>query len=128
MGTIYRQKFSRRLAGGQVKDYESRVWLCRFYAQGRPWRLSTGEQDQARAQELCDSWERQAKAGLPFNPSPRRGLATVPPAALPLTRVELTAGLDLASYIQARKHLGLAPEVILHEVEQLLSSNSATPR
>ncbi len=137
MGTVYRQKFTRKLASGETKDYESKVWLCRFYAQGRPWRLSTGEEDQARAQDVCDLWERQAKEGLPFNPPPRRGVQTPPTAvvkALPLREVSLhdaedpLVALHLITYIRARKQLGMTPESILAEVEQLLSSLNPTPR
>ncbi len=134
MASIYKQKFKRTLADGKEKEYESRVFLCRFYAQGRPWRLSTGEEDGQKAQALADTWEKQAREGLPLNPpSPgQERLQNARPAALSLTGVSVHAADDpaiapfLLTYINARRQLDNSAETVLAEVEQLLVKLAAS--
>ncbi len=129
MGTIFRPKFTRKHADGTITTHTQHRWLCRYYLRGKGMqRHSTGTTDQAEAQRLCDCWQKQAKAGLPLDPSPTRREKER------LVGVTLS-GVDGPSrdsayldYIHLRRHLGIPPEAILTELIQLFSSGSDAPK
>ncbi len=127
MGSVFQQNIPRKLANGTKVNYKSRHWLCRYYLPGTGMvRHSTGTTDKAEAQRLCDCWEKQARAGLPLDPSPTRRERLV---GATLSGVDGpsrdSAYLD---YIHLRRHLGIPPEAILSELIQLFSSGSNAPK
>lgn len=146
-GTIFKQHFRRTLANGQRGSYTSRVWLCRFYANGRMYRLSTGVEDPEhdkpvpdcarciKAQSIVSTWAQQARTGQALQPPPPRNggpaaialqnLAHFPPMSPSLHRTDLVP--FLLAYIPLRRTVGASADDILIEVTHVLRTACQLP-